>query len=208
MTDFLEAVLRCRPDDLPVEILAEQIFNHRSRGLTPIHECYNTLELTQRLNQCYHIIDNVCTCTSPNGDRKSRGKRPSIVEAITHRCPEINKIIRQLLAVRENRSIDATLSDVVRKSLGGGNTTKSIVIQKLLRYNSCRAIVDLRGRTCRHLATIYCQQSPLVAAKVVRTSLAALERTLQRPEHRLLYPRPSSHRAVALGRRADFSARQ
>ena len=90
-------------------------------------------------------------------------------------------------------------------------TTEMVeVASRLMKHNRCRHYVDRQGRMCRQRAVERCQRSTLIAAKVVRTSLVALERTLQRvPDVNVVYY-TRDPRAMALSRHIDdmtFSGR-
>ena len=56
MTDYLESVVRCRPEKLPIEALAH-VFAQKSAILNLAFNCYTGTGLTDRLESCYKLVE-------------------------------------------------------------------------------------------------------------------------------------------------------
>ena len=200
MSDHIESALRCRPDELPVEALAHA-FNDRSASMAPTLNCYNSSGQVGGLDRCYRLIDNLCTTCKAN--------RPSIIESIANGCPAIFDAVRRHDQTKGPEAppsdVDSYAIDYIVRSVVTGEimTRKTMNLRNILQHHRCRMDVDKQERRCRDAATDLCRRTSLVAMKVVRTSLAALERSLQRvPDLNVVFY-TRDPRAVTLSRYTD-----
>ena len=175
MTDYFESLFQCRLDEMSVEVLSHK-FNKRSTALNPIFNC-----LVAREADCNVFSSNVCGCRSQRLKQSARNEWPSVTKAFDDRCPEINENLQKSIGKRIPWPFDKEVIDSVNRSFGGSlKVDEAKSVEALFERYGCRFYADRRGQSCRDAATDRCRQTLLVVAKVVRTSLAALERTLIR----------------------------
>ena len=189
MTDHLESILRCRPAAMSVEALSHE-FVEQSTALKSIYKCLQKSVFAKQKSNCSMLVSNICGCRRPTRTQNIRDEWPSVAEAFDDRCPQLNEFLRrQMEGDRISRPFDDDIIDSVNRSFGGALTTRlADIVKTLFEQNRCRLDAERRGKSCLVRATDRCYQTSLVVAKVVRTSIAALERTLQRiPDLNVIY---------------------
>ena len=201
MTDHLDSILRCRPPAMSVDALSHA-FVQRSTALYPVYKCLNASLFNKQKSNCNSLLRGLCGCKKSPQKHGPRAWWPSVSDAFDGRCPELNEFLRRLTGDdRLNRPFDGDIIDSVNRSFDGALTTQqAATVQALFEKKRCRMDNERWGKSCLVTATDRCHQTSMVVAKVVRTSIAALERTLQRvPDVNVVYY-ARDPRAMALSR--------
>jgi len=178
MTKFLENVLSCDIDTLPVEMLGHRQFTLQTAIFrTMWWNCLPPREGANSLFSCTESLAKICGGFDLN--------RPNITEALLHRCPEIIQALRNAnpLASDKLASIRATVTDIL------GSSVRDDHLKLFVKHHRCVAMLEKPVRTCwEGLGKKHCARADLVVTKLIRASLINLDRLIERnPDIRVIY---------------------
>jgi len=200
MTQFLENVLFCNIEKLPIEMLGHRQFTLQTEIFRDMWwNCLPPREGNNSLFACTESLARICGGRDLN--------HPNITEAILNRCPNMIQALKNAYLGESDKLAD------VRMNVGNilGSTVEKNHVKLFLNHYRCIANLNTPIRNCwEGRGKTQCSKANLVVAKVIRASLANLERLMGRnPDIRVIYfardPRATATSRVQNGSKLMFT---
>src|SRR6218665_4038493 len=190
ISDYLESLLTCRIDQLPVETFAHNYLGYSTAFKRPA-ECMDRKYSKMMIGKCINPIKRICG----NGDAITR----NMFIAIANKCPEIIRALKANLPdtihptsytfTDVSRTIDYIVNKTnVTKSIEGFSDVDEQRLSGFVYYHVCKAKAKFILANCMDTIESTCKRARLIALKVIRSRMKDLEMLIQRiPDIHVLY---------------------
>src|SRR6218665_2508787 len=190
ISDYLESLLTCRIDQLPVETFAHNYLGY-SRAFKRPAECMDRKYSKMMIGKCINPIKRICG----NGDAITR----NMFIAIANKCPEIIRALKANLpdTIHPTSYRFTDVSGSIYYIVNKTNVTKSIEgfsdvdeqrLSGFVYYHVCKAKAKFILANCMDTIESTCKRARLIALKVIRSRMKDLEMLIQRmPDIHVFY---------------------
>lgn len=201
MTNYLEILLSCRPQHLPIETLAHFHISYSS-AFKPVYSCMEAKKAKAMMLDCKKPLRPICGFADLIRRDMSipfENKCPQLIAAFKS-LKHMGRYLVQRLHIDPSKSgatarnasaasltrlkysMTAELTDSVVAELTGDNASieNKRNVQLLVEHQLCLSQLRPKLKECVRPALNICSQARLTSLKLIRTMLEDLEATIQR----------------------------